>query len=157
MPSKRTNRIEAISKALDGWNQEDRVQKSAPMMLAALLAYEDALSLCGAGSGFEKEIEAAQGKFDVLRREALRMVDIERVSRGTDERICAQHALMLPALGNIQALAKETLALGKRRGNFVEVFRDAVETIERTARIALEGVALIARETTKNKGGNDAR
>lgn len=45
---------------------------AAPEMLQALEAYEDALSLCGAGTGFEAEIAAAHERFDVLRRVAIR-------------------------------------------------------------------------------------
>jgi hypothetical protein len=49
-----------------------RLADAAPDMLAALQAYEDALSLTGAGTGFEAEIAAAEARFDDLRRVALR-------------------------------------------------------------------------------------
>lgn len=139
MPSKRANRTEAIAKAVEDWNRAVRAQKAAPMMLAALLAYEDALSLCGAGSGFEKEIEVAQAKFDLLRRDALRMVEAKakQANRNRDPaaEMHAQRMVMLPALQSIQALAEATLLAIRPRE---DVYIDAIETIERTARIAME-------------------
>lgn len=45
----------------------ERLIAVAPEMLDALIAYEEVRALCGAGSGFEKEIDAAERRFDDIR------------------------------------------------------------------------------------------
>ena len=61
----------ALSASADRKRADVGLLAAAPDMLAALQAYEDALALNGAGSGFEREIDAAAAKFDVLRKAAL--------------------------------------------------------------------------------------
>ena len=54
----------------------ERLIVLAPEMLEALIAYEEAFILCGAGSGFEKEIQAAQQRFDDLRQRVFERLQV---------------------------------------------------------------------------------